>query len=49
MGFRFSDVKYTKISMVDKVEENATDDSFTSDKMSGIALITAVIFLCYFG
>lgn len=48
MGFCFNEVEYTKISIVDEVQ-NATEDNFKSDNMKGIALITAVIFLCYFG
>lgn len=48
MGFRFDNVDYAKICMVDNVE-NATEDSFKSDNMGGIAVIVAVIFLCYFG
>lgn len=48
MGFRFTDTHYAKIKVTDQIEENATQDSFKSDHMSGIALITAVICLCYF-
>ncbi len=49
MGFKFTDVEYAKIELVDKVEENATQDSFISDNLGGIALLTAVTFLIFFG
>lgn len=47
MEFKFDNVDHAKVCMVDKVE-NATEDSFKSDHMGGIAVIVAVIFLCYF-
>lgn len=48
MGFKFTDVEYAKIKLVDKPDTNATNDTFVSDNLKGFALITAVIFLCYF-
>ena len=48
MGFKFTDVEYAKIKLVDEPDVNATQDTFVSDNMKGLALITAVIFLCYF-
>ena len=47
IGFKFDNVKYAKVCMVDNAE-NATKDNFESDNMGGIALIVAVVFLCYF-
>ena len=49
MGFRFTDVEYAKIELVDEVGENATPDSFVSDNLGGIALLTVVAFLIFFG
>lgn len=48
MGFKFTDVDYAKIKLVKEPDVNATNDNFVSDKIKGFALITAVIFLCYF-
>lgn len=48
IGFKINNVKYAKICTVDNVE-NATEENFKSDNIGGVALIVAVIFLCFFG
>ena len=49
MGFRFQDVDYANISIVNEVGENTSEEEFKSDILSGPMLITVVIFLCIFG
>lgn len=48
MGFKINNVNYCKVSLVDEVSSDVTQEQFISDNTSAIILITAVIFLCYF-
>lgn len=48
MGFKLDNVNYCKVSVVDEVASDVTQEQFVSDNTSAIILITAVIFLCYF-
>lgn len=48
MGFKLNNVNYCKVSLVDEVSSDVTQEQFISDNTSAIILITAVIFLCYF-
>lgn len=48
IGFRFTDVEYAKISRVNEITQQSSEDSFKSEELAGLAIITAVIFLCFF-
>lgn len=48
MGFKFTDVDYARISLVNEVPENEPEESFISDNLAGAMLITTVVFLCFF-
>ncbi|MBO5479392.1 MAG: hypothetical protein J6A04_06905 [Clostridia bacterium] len=49
MGFKFTDVDYAKISLVNEVPENEPEESFISNNLRGIFLLKTVLFLCMFG
>ena len=48
MGYKFNNSNYCKVSITEEVEENVEEEQFISNNVAGIALITAVIMLCYF-
>lgn len=47
MGFRFTNAKYTKVSLVDKKEEIVEDKQLVSEELQGARLLATVILLCY--
>ena len=49
MGFKLTDVDHCKIGMVDELDENVTEEQFTSVELRFAQLLAAVILLCYFG
>lgn len=48
IGFRFTDVDYCKVNMVDEIEEGEKSGQLISDELKGFLLLTTVIKLCYF-
>lgn len=48
MGFKFTDVEYTKISRVNQIEETVEEQSFISENLAGVVLLTTVVLLCFF-
>lgn len=49
MGFKFTDADYCKISMIDEIPEDVTEEQLTSTEMKFATLIATVVLLCYFG
>lgn len=48
MGFKYTDVDYAKITLVDEVPEQVPEESFISENLRGIMLLKTVVFLCFF-
>lgn len=49
IGFKYTDADYAKISVVDEVSKEVSEESFVSENLDGAMLIAAVILLCCFG
>ncbi|MCI9015687.1 MAG: hypothetical protein HFJ53_00750 [Clostridia bacterium] len=49
IGFRYTDVAYAKIDVIDYIQEEVTKEQFMSDDMKFTILLTTVVFLCFFG
>jgi hypothetical protein len=47
IGFKYTDVDYAKISLVNEVSTEEPESSFISDNLEGIYLITAILLVCY--
>lgn len=48
MGFKFTDVSYAKVQIIDEVPETVTQEEFTSVEFRFAKLLATVILLCYF-
>lgn len=48
MGFKFTDIDYAKVTLVDEVPEQVPEESFISENLRGIMLLKTVVFLCFF-
>lgn len=48
MGFKFTDVSYAKVQIVNEVPETVTQEEFTSVELRFAKLLATVILLCYF-
>lgn len=48
MGFKFTDVSYAKVQIVNEVPETVTKEEFTSVELRFAKLLATVILLCYF-
>ncbi len=49
MGFRFQDVDYANVSIVNEIGENTSEEEFKSENLDGAMLIAVVVLLCVFG
>lgn len=49
MGFKLTDADYCRVSVVDEIPEDVTQEQFMSVNMKFTLLVTTVVFLCYFG
>lgn len=49
IGFKYTDVDYANINLVDEVSKDTPEEAFISENLSGAILLTTVIFLCLFG
>lgn len=46
MGFKYTDIDYAKITLVDEVSKEEPKESFISNNLRGIQLLKTVIVLC---
>ena len=49
MGFEFTDVTYCKVQIVNEVEENVTEDQFTTTEFRFAKLIATIVLISFFG
>lgn len=49
MGYKFTDVKYAKVQIVNEIPETVTEEEFTSVEFRFAKLLATVILLCFFG
>ena len=49
MGFEFTDVNYCKVSMVDNVDKEVTEDQFTTVEFRFAKLMATIIIISMFG
>lgn len=46
--YKFEDVEYCNISLVDELEEGVTEDQFLSEQMSYMLIVTTLVYMCIF-
>lgn len=49
MGFKLTDVEYCKVSVIDEIPEQTTDEDFFSIHLTFTRIMSTVIMLCLFG
>lgn len=49
MGFKFTDVDYCRVAMVDNVDKEVTEDQFTTVEFRFAKLMATIILISFFG
>jgi hypothetical protein len=47
IGFKYTDVDHAYITLVDEVSEDEPEQSFISENLKGIYLLTTILMICY--
>jgi DNA-directed RNA polymerase alpha subunit len=47
IGFKYTDIDYAKITLVNEVSEEEPEQSFISENLKGIYLLTTILLVCF--